>query len=113
MTRPETERTLMCNHGVHCIPAGNGCFVNVLASIAAKNWCRFAVGGKGAKSECGRILRRVIDECDTSLTQFKQDGYLGRLLLLRQAVMSILSFTTMNTLTQSIYLFLTARAIGV
>ncbi|KAF7558106.1 hypothetical protein G7Z17_g84 [Cylindrodendrum hubeiense] len=76
-TRPETERTLMCKRGVHCIPNGNGCFVDVVMSVTVKNGCRFTMGGKGAKSECGRILRRMIDECDTSSTQFKQGGKLS------------------------------------
>ncbi|KAJ4261803.1 hypothetical protein NW757_000075 [Fusarium falciforme] len=76
-TRPETERTLMCKHGVHCIPTGKGCFVDVLMSVTVKNGCRFTVGGKGAKSECGRILRRMSDECDTSSTQLKQGGKLS------------------------------------
>ncbi|KAH7137509.1 hypothetical protein B0J13DRAFT_528145 [Dactylonectria estremocensis] len=76
-TRPETERTLMCKHGVHCIPNDIGCFVNVLISVTAKIGCQFTMGGKGAKSDCGRVLRRLIDECDTSSTQNKQGGRLS------------------------------------
>ena len=33
-----------------------------------------SAGGKGANQECGRILRRAIDECDQSSTEFKQGG---------------------------------------
>ncbi|KAI6750545.1 hypothetical protein HG530_014826 [Fusarium avenaceum] len=64
-TKPETERTLECQHGVVCTGDGLGCVVDVLMSVTVKNGCRFTVGGKGSKSECGRILRRMIDECDT------------------------------------------------
>ncbi|KAK7430733.1 hypothetical protein QQZ08_002777 [Neonectria magnoliae] len=64
-TRPETERTLMCKHGAHCIPS-SVCIVDVIMSVTVKNGCRFTMGGKGVKSECGRVLRRMIDECDTS-----------------------------------------------
>ncbi|KEY73171.1 hypothetical protein S7711_04137 [Stachybotrys chartarum IBT 7711] len=70
--RPETERTLQCQHGVHCFFAG--CFVNVVMSVTVKNGCRFTMGGNGAREECGRIIRSIIDECDTSSTERKQGG---------------------------------------
>ncbi|KAM0542646.1 hypothetical protein ACHAPJ_012678 [Fusarium lateritium] len=73
-TKPETERTLECQHGVVCTGDGFGCAVDVLMSVTVKNGCRFTVGGKGLKSECGRILRRMIDECDTSDVRFKKGG---------------------------------------
>ncbi|QKD48531.2 uncharacterized protein FOBCDRAFT_236188 [Fusarium oxysporum Fo47] len=73
-TKPETERTLECQHGVVCTGDGFGCVVDVLMSVTVKNWCRFTVGGKGLKSECGRILRRMIDECDTSDVRYKKGG---------------------------------------
>ncbi|KNB10683.1 hypothetical protein FOXG_10827 [Fusarium oxysporum f. sp. lycopersici 4287] len=72
--KPETERTLECQHGVVCTGDGFGCVVNVLMSVTVKNGCRFTVGGKGPKSECGRILRRMIDECDASDVRYKKGG---------------------------------------
>lgn len=73
--RPGTQRTLTCQHGVHCWAAG--CFVNVVMRVTVKHECRFRMGGNGPREECGRILRRIIDECDTSSTQFKQGGTLS------------------------------------
>jgi hypothetical protein len=57
---------------VHCFFAG--CFVNVVMSVTVKNGCRFTMGGNGAREECGRIIRSIIDECDTSSTERKQGG---------------------------------------
>lgn len=73
-TKPETERTLQCNHGVVCTGDALGCAVDVLMSVTVKNGCRFTIGNKGSKSECGRILRRMIDECDKSDVRYKQGG---------------------------------------
>lgn len=73
-TEPETERTLECQHGVICTGDGSGCAVDVLMSVTFKIECRFTVSGKGPKSECGRIVRRMIDECDTSDVRFKKGG---------------------------------------
>ncbi|KFA82003.1 hypothetical protein S40288_07998 [Stachybotrys chartarum IBT 40288] len=65
----------------------NGQFINRALAIEAldyfcdafegQNGCRFRMGGNGPREECGRILRRIIDECDTSSTQFKQGGTLS------------------------------------
>ncbi|RWA12354.1 hypothetical protein EKO27_g2735 [Xylaria grammica] len=79
-TRPGTRRTLSNNgYGVQCIGEHGsigGCFVLVQISVTVKNDCRFTVGGKGPRAECGRIIRRIIDECDTSSTEWKQGGTL-------------------------------------
>ncbi|KAM5359510.1 hypothetical protein ACJA88_015111 [Fusarium oxysporum] len=71
-TKP--ERTLECQHGVVCTGDGFGCVVDVLMSVTVKNGCRFTVSGKGPKSECGRILKRMIDECGTSDVRYKKGG---------------------------------------
>jgi hypothetical protein len=77
---PNTRRTLSNNgYGVHCIGEHGsigGCFVEVQISVTVKNGCRFQMEGKGANQECGRILRRIIDQCDTTSTEFKQGGTL-------------------------------------
>jgi hypothetical protein len=73
-TKPETDRTLECQHGVVCTGDGFGCVVDVLMSVTVKNGCRFTVSGKGPKSECGRILKRMIDECGTSDVRYKKGG---------------------------------------
>ncbi|KAI0448314.1 hypothetical protein F5B21DRAFT_510293 [Xylaria acuta] len=79
-TQPGTRRTLLNGgYGVQCIGEHgsiSGCFVLVQISVTVKNGCRFTVGGKGPGAECGRIIRRIIDECDTSSTQWKQGGTL-------------------------------------
>lgn len=74
-SRPGTRRTIDNGDGfgAHCAGA-LGCFDTILISVTVKNGCRFTMGGKGANQECGRILRRIIDECDTSSTQHKQGG---------------------------------------
>ncbi|KAH6994560.1 hypothetical protein EDB82DRAFT_556830 [Fusarium venenatum] len=72
-TKPGTERTLQCKHGVGCLSIF-GCSVDVVMSVTVINGCRFTIGNKGSKSECGRNLRRMIDECDTSDTRYKQGG---------------------------------------
>lgn len=46
-----------------------GLLDTVLISVMAKNGCMFTIVGKRARKGCGRILRRIIDECDTSNTQ--------------------------------------------
>lgn len=77
-SQPGTRRTLSNGgYGVHCIGehgSVGGCFVSVQISVTVKNGCRFKMEGKGANQECGRVLRRIIDQCDTSSTQFKQGG---------------------------------------
>ncbi|KAH6603914.1 hypothetical protein Trco_007360 [Trichoderma cornu-damae] len=76
--RFQGQRTLPCKHGVHCIPGNVGCLVDVLMSVTVKNGCRFTMEGKGANQDRGRILRLMIDECDTSSTETKQGGTLSR-----------------------------------
>ncbi|KAL1858931.1 hypothetical protein Daus18300_009801 [Diaporthe australafricana] len=50
------------------------CTLFIYMSITVKNGCRFKVEGPGNNQNCGRILRRIIDECDTSSTEGKQGG---------------------------------------
>ncbi|KAI0415555.1 hypothetical protein F5X98DRAFT_376668 [Xylaria grammica] len=75
-TRPGTRRTLSNNgYGVQCIGEHrsiDGCFVLAQISVTVKNGCRFTVGGKGPRAEYGRITRHIIDECDTSSTEWEQ-----------------------------------------
>lgn len=73
-SRPGTQRTLNNEpgFGAHCTTLG--CFDLIHISVTVINGCRFTMGGKGANQECGRILRKAIDQCDTSSTEFKQGG---------------------------------------
>jgi hypothetical protein len=73
-SKPDTLRTLTNEpgFGAHCFFLG--CFDIIKISVTVINGCKFSMGGKGANQECGRILRRAIDECDQSSTDFKQGG---------------------------------------
>lgn len=68
-SRSDGERTLEKTYGGVCAGA-LGCFDEVDVSVTVINGCRF----KMDENECGRILRRPVDECDTSSTRFKQGG---------------------------------------
>lgn len=51
--------------------------VNIVISIQALNGCEWTIDGPAPDQECGRILRRILDECDTvSGTARKQGGTL-------------------------------------
>lgn len=45
-------------------------FVSIVQSITVRNGCKFDVD----RQECRRIMRRILDECDTTSTRFKQGG---------------------------------------
>lgn len=51
-----------------------GCFDTIFISVTVKNGYRVPMSGKDANQECSRILKRIIDEWDTSTTQHKQGG---------------------------------------
>lgn len=74
-SRSDTLRTLTNGdgYGAHCAGA-LGCFVHIYISMTAINGCKWTMEGSGANQECGRILRRAVDECDQSSTEFKQGG---------------------------------------
>ncbi|KAI1157988.1 glycoside hydrolase superfamily [Nemania serpens] len=59
--------------GAECFFIGL-CDVNINLSVTVTNGCRFTIDGGSANDECGRIFRKVIDQCDTSSTQYKQGG---------------------------------------
>ncbi|KAF1997002.1 glycoside hydrolase family 18 protein [Amniculicola lignicola CBS 123094] len=75
-SKPNTLRTMNNEpgFGAHCMCCDLGCFDMIHISLTVINGCKFTVGGKGNNQECGRILRRAIDECDESSTEFKQGG---------------------------------------
>ncbi|XPS72969.1 Chitinase [Ascochyta lentis] len=74
-SRPDTQRTLSNGdgYGAHCM-GELGCFVHIYISVTAINGCKWKMEGSGANQECGRILRRAVDECDQSSTEHKQGG---------------------------------------
>jgi hypothetical protein len=57
-------------YGVQCV-GKLGCFVNIRISATAINQCKWGL----LFTDCFRILERVVEECDTSSTKFKQGGY--------------------------------------
>ena len=75
-SRPDTLRTLNNGdgYGAHCMGDVAGCFVHIFISMTAINGCKWTMEGSGANQECGRILRRAVDECDQSSTEHKQGG---------------------------------------
>jgi hypothetical protein len=64
-SRPNMLRTLTNSdgYGAHCLGA-LGCLVHIYISMTAINGCKWKMEGTGANQECGRILRRAVDECD-------------------------------------------------
>lgn len=48
--------------------------VNVVISLQAINGCEFTIDGPDPDQNCGRILREIIDRCDTSSTRYKKGG---------------------------------------
>jgi hypothetical protein len=67
-----SRRTLDALVYVDCL---FGLCTRLRVSVTALSGCRFELDGGGcAGSECGRILRRAIDECNQSSTQWKQGG---------------------------------------
>ena len=47
-----------------------GGFVDIVQSVTVRNGCKFEVD----RQQCRRIMRRILDECDTTSTRFKQGG---------------------------------------
>jgi chitinase len=52
------------------IDSAVGGFVSIVQSVTVRNGCKFDIN----RDECGRIMRRILDECDTTSTRFKQGG---------------------------------------
>lgn len=78
-TKPGTRRTLDNGNGfgAHCLDdfgLDDWCFAEIWIRVTVKNGCKFKMGGSGANQECGRIIRRIIDECGKTSTEFKQGG---------------------------------------
>jgi hypothetical protein len=53
---------------------GNNWPWTVVASITVLNGCQFTIDGGSRSDECGRIFRRIFDECDTSGVNYKYGG---------------------------------------
>lgn len=47
-----------------------GCTEVIHISVTVTNGCRFTMD----ENDCGRVLRKAIDQCDTSSTKYKQGG---------------------------------------
>jgi chitinase len=47
-----------------------GGFVSIVQSVTVRNGCKFNFD----RQQCRRIMRRMLDECDTTSTRFKQGG---------------------------------------
>lgn len=52
------------------IDSAVGGFVSIVQSVTVRNGCKFEVD----RQQCRRIMRRILDECDTTSTRFKQGG---------------------------------------
>ncbi|OCK73889.1 glycoside hydrolase family 18 protein, partial [Lepidopterella palustris CBS 459.81] len=48
----------------------------IQVSIQAKNGCSFKLQGGSATQYCGKMLRRLVDECNTNDVKYKQGGTL-------------------------------------
>ncbi|KAM3067387.1 hypothetical protein ACMFMF_009878 [Clarireedia jacksonii] len=59
-------------NGAVCVD--NACFDYISVSVTVTNGCAFTIDGSSPSDQCGRILRRAVDECDQSSTRFKQGG---------------------------------------
>lgn len=46
----------------------------IVVSAKAKDGCRVIIGGSNKGDGCKRVLRRAVDECDTSGENDKQGG---------------------------------------
>jgi hypothetical protein len=55
---------------VEGIDSAVGGFVSIVQSVTVRNGCKFDID----RDECRRIMRRILDECDTTSTRFKQGG---------------------------------------
>ena len=69
--------TLKNNEFVRFVEPANlesGWPVDIIISIQALNGCEFTIDGPAPNQECGRILRRVIDRCDTVSGEARKQG---------------------------------------
>lgn len=51
-----------------------GGLIDVIVSVKGLNDCAFVIDGPSPNDECGRIIRKIIDKCDQTGTQYKQGG---------------------------------------
>lgn len=48
--------------------------VNIVIGVQGLNGCEFTIEGPNPDQNCGRILRMILDRCDTGSTQYKKGG---------------------------------------
>ncbi|KAL8895830.1 MAG: hypothetical protein Q9207_007992, partial [Kuettlingeria erythrocarpa] len=48
--------------------------VNIIISVQALNGCEFEIDGPSPEQECGRIIRQILDKCDTVAGEAAKQG---------------------------------------